>query len=478
LKAMWLSVWKPTLAATFDEATNHRFQVGTRIGEYARQRFSNGILVSEDHMHLKDAIVSTVGHAVGDAPAIFEATVEHARVLCRADVLSRVSRDSWDMIEVKMSTQVKEEHIPDISIQYFCFSRAGYEIEKCHLMHVDKTYVRSGKIDPARLLIAEDVTARVQEHVSTIEDRIKQFVDTLDSPACPEISPGDYCDQPFRCAFYDHCNAPRAAYSIYELSRATKAIATLEALKIEFLRDIPSDFPLTARQKTIVDASKTDKPIIDRAEIANFLGTLSYPLYYFDFETINPAIPLFDKTRPYQTIPFQFSLHVQNKLGGGCVHHDFLLEERQDPREKLIQEMLRLLGTCGSIVAYNMTFEIQCIKGLADSFPEYADGLLSLIPRFRDLIVPFKKGYYVHRDFHGSASLKDILPVVVPSLSYKKLEIQEGETASLKYEQWISSLMEPPVWEKTRSDLLRYCEVDTLGMVEIMRVLMKVGSHT
>ena len=248
----------------------------------------------------------------------------------------------------------------------------------------------------------------------------------------------------------------------------------MEALKIEFLADIPNDFPLTARQKTIVEASKTDKPIIDRAGISDFLDTLSYPLYYFDFETINPAIPLFDKTRPYQTIPFQFSLHVQNEPGGDCVHHEFLLEERQDPREKLIQEMLRLLGTSGGIVAYNMTFEIQCIKGLADSFPKYSDWLLALIPRFRDLIVPFRKGYYVHRDFHGSASLKDVLPVMVPSLSYKKLEIQEGETASLKYELWVSGLMEPAAWEKTRSDLLRYCAVDTLGMVEIMRVLLKI----
>ena len=152
-------------------------------------------------MHLKEAIVSTAGHVDGGAPAIFEATAEHARVLCRADVLSRVSRDSWDMIEVKMSTQVKEEHIPDIGIQYFCFSRAGYDVEKCHLMHVDKNYVRNGEIDPARLLIAEDVTARVQVHVSTIEDRIKQFVDALDSPTCPEIAPGDQCTPPYSARF-------------------------------------------------------------------------------------------------------------------------------------------------------------------------------------------------------------------------------------------------------------------------------------
>ena len=180
--------------------------------------------------------------------------------------------------------------------------------------------------------------------------------------------------QPYTCAFYDHCNAPRAAYSIYELSRATKAIATLEALKIEFLADIPNDFPLTARQKTIVEASKTDESIIDRDRYQRF------PQHVDRIRSTTSisrrSIRRFRcSTKRAPTRQFRFSSHFTFKtsLDGDCVHHEFLLEERQDPREELIQEMLRLLGTSGSIVAYNMTFEIQCIKGLADSFPEYAD---------------------------------------------------------------------------------------------------------
>ena len=188
-----------------------------------------------------------------------------------------------------------------------------------------------------------------------------------------------------------------------------------------------------------------------------------------------PAAGPADPGRPYQVVPFQFSLDVQKSPNGPCTHHDFLLEERRDPRRELVEAMLKLLlENAGSIVAFNMTFEIGVIKDLAETFPEYRAQMLSLVPRFRDLIVPFRSGDYVHRDFHGSNSLKDIQPVLVPSLSYKALDIQEGGTASLKYELFASGDMPEVEWKKTRENLLRYCGLDTGAMVEIMRV---IASH-
>jgi hypothetical protein len=474
LKALWLSIHKPDLAAPLDEATSHRFRVGTLIGEYARRLFAGGVLIEEDHFHLKEAVASTQRHVDGGVPAIFEATAEYGRVLCRADVLQRIADNTFDLYEVKMSTSVKEEHVPDVAIQHYCMTRAGYKIRNNYLMHVNKNYVRNGEISVGKLLAAEDVTPLIHKYVSTIGEEIPRFVAVIDLPECPAVPIGAQCNVPYKCAFYDHCNPPHEDYTINELPRGEKAIATLKAIGIKYLIDVPVDFPLSDRQRLVVRANKSSEPVINKAAIKEFLDTLVYPLYYFDFETINPAIPLFNNSRPYQNQPFQFSLHVQKEPGGACVHHEFLSNERRDPRRELIEEMLKLLGKTGSIVAYNMNFEIGVIKGLADSFPEYKKRLLALVPRFRDLIVPFRSGYYVHRDFHGSASLKDVQPVVVPSLSYKKLEIQEGETASLKYEKWMSGEMETGEWEKTRQALLQYCGLDTEAMVEIVNTLLTV----
>ena len=474
-KMLWLSINEPDLAGETDEATQHLFDVGHKVGENARLRFLGGMLVTEDHMHMSQAIKSTEAFVKNGAPAIFEATVRNDKLQCRADVLKRVgkNKNEWDIYEVKMSTKLKDEHLDDVAIQRYCFEKAGYKIRKTFLVHINTEYIRHGDIDVQELFLEEDITRQVLEIMPDVPQKVKELVAVLASTKCPKAEPGDQCYSPYECAFIDNCIDPPPEYSIYELSRGKKIWPKLEEMGIELLKDLPGDFPLSVRQSQHVLSVKTKKAVVDKKSLSEYLDQLEYPLYHFDFETINPAIPLFENSRPYQTTPFQFSLHVQKKKNGECEHYEFLLKEAADPREQLIKEMLRLLGKKGTIVAYNMSFETGVIKDLARTFPKYADQLNDLIPRFWDLIVPFRNGDYAHYDFHGSASIKDVLPVLVPSLSYKKLDIQEGGTASLKYELWATGEMKRAEWEKIYKDLLKYCGLDTLAMVEILRVLYK-----
>ena len=472
-KRLWLGVNKPDQGDEPDPAAKHIFDVGLRVGEYARLLFEGGILVSEDHMHLSQAITTTESLVMSGATAIFEAAARSEIVLCRTDILTRDGKTSneWDMHEAKMNAHVEDEHIDDLAIQRYCFEKAGYRFRKTFLLHLNPEYVRHGDIDLRRLFIKEDVTQMVLARLPGVENRAKELAGILESQICPTAEPGAHCEKPNKCPFYGICNSVHPDYSIYELSRGQKVVPKLKEKGIGLLKDIPSGFQLSKRHGRQVLSVKTKLPVIDRSAIKKHLDALVYPLYHFDFETINPALPPFQNSRPYQANPFQFSLHIQNEKCGKCEHHGFLAKEPEDPRKPLIREMLRLLGKTGTIVAYNMAFEKRVIQDMAATFPEYSDQLLALLPRFWDLIVPFRSGHYMHYDFHGRESLKAVLPVLVPSLSYKTLAIQEGGTASLKYELWVTGEMDEAEWEKTYQDLLKYCELDTLAMVEILRVL-------
>jgi len=476
-KLLWLAVNKPEEGEEVDEATQHRFDVGHRVGEYARMRFEGGVLIEEDHMHLSEAVKSTKAAVEKGVPSIFEATEKYDTVLCRADILERVSKKgkTWDIIEVKMSGDVKEPHFDDLAIQRYCFEKAGYAIRNTRLMHIDTKYVRKGEIDPSKLLAEKDITGEVLEKQKDIGEKIKEFSEILASNKCPAMEPGDQCEDPYLCPYYDLCNKPLPEGSIYFLPGGKKVWPALEEMKITKIKDIPDDFKLNHRQRQMVISARTGKTVVDKEAVRKLLDTLEYPLYFFDFETIGPAIPAFENSWPYQNIPFQFSLDIQKKKNGECEHHEFLLKEQCDPREALAKEMVGLLGKKGSIIAYNITFEKTRIKELAEAVPRLSKDLLALLPRFWDLIVPFRSGHYVHRGFLESVSIKNVLPIVVPSLSYKSNEIQEGGTASLKYELWATGEMKDAEWGKTYKDLLKYCGLDTLAMVEILKVLYKAS---
>jgi hypothetical protein len=476
VKLLWLGAHKPELAAPADESRQHTFDIGHRVGELAQKRFPGGILVAEDHMHSQEAVATTLRLVTTAPPALFEAAAGTADLTCRADILVNVDGKGrlWDLHEVKSTAHVKDVHYPDVAFQKYCFEQAGFQIRDAYLMHIDRSYVRHGEVEPDRLLLAANITAEADQHMVGIQERLDSLLSVLRSDTQPEVAVGPQCMTPYECPFYAYCHADEKEepYTIDELGGkdGVAAIAKLEAMGIKYLKDIPDDFPLSTRYRNAVLSNRTRQPVIDKGPIKAHLGKLFYPLYYFDFETIGAAIPPYDNSRPYTNLPFQYSLHIQKQENGPVEHREFLLKERTDPREQLVERMLADLGTKGTIVAYNMTFEKGVIAELATTFPLHSDALLALLPRFWDLIVPFRKAY-AHYDFHCSASLKNVLPALVPSLSYEALAIQEGGDASLKYLAWQDGAMDEKEWAQVYEDLRKYCGLDTMAMVEIMKVL-------
>lgn len=478
-KMLWLSIHQSDDAAEIDAATEWRFTVGHLVGEYAQKCFKNGVLIADSHEDLGAAIENTKNRTMAGAMAIFEATVEYDSILCRADIIKRVKKGQnfWDIYEVKSSSKVKDAHFPDVAVQRYCFEGAGYRIRNTYVMHVDGTYVRNGDIEPVKLLKPVEIGEEVSALLPGVGTQARQLLKIINSTTCPKMEIGDHCTNPYVCAFYDTCHEPVPEHSIYELSRPGKALGELEAMGVSLLKDIPDGFKLSIRNAQYVQSVKTGKPVIDAKAVRAYLDELAYPLYHLDFETICCAIPPFDKSRPYQTIPVQFSLDIQAKPCGKISHHEFLGKNRSDPREEIIKKMIDLLGSKGSIIAYNAGFETSKIQSLAEDFPHYRKKLSALVPRFWDLIVPFKNGAFAHPEFCGSASLKYVLPALVPQLSYMDLEVQEGGTASLLLEQWYYGAMTEKDWKKYHPHLLKYCGLDTRAMVEILRVLYDAVGH-
>ncbi len=204
------------------------------------------------------------------------------------------------------------------------------------------------------------------------------------------------------------------------------------------------------------------------ADLQRSISGLEYPLTFLDFETFNPALPYYSGTRPYQVIPFQWSMHIQHP-DGSLEHREFLHEGTDDPRLAFINSLIAAAGTSGSIVTYS-GYEETRLKQLASDFPEYANGLQSLVLRMFDLLKAIRSHYY-HPGFHGSFSLKSVLPVLVPELGYEDLEICDGSMASVAYAKMIHPDTEKSEQERIRTALLAYCQRDTEAMVRVLGVL-------
>ncbi|MEO8733011.1 MAG: DUF2779 domain-containing protein, partial [Flavobacteriales bacterium] len=221
-----------------------------------------------------------------------------------------------------------------------------------------------------------------------------------------------------------------------------------------------------------VDGCISGKGTMDRDALRHWLDELRYPLHHFDFETMNPAVPLYDGSRPFQQLPFQYSLHIQDAPCGPVQHREFLGDGSGDPREALVQQLLADIGPTGDILAYYASFEIGRLRELARDLPHHAAAIAKLLPRIKDLIVPFKQGWYYSPAMNGSNSIKAVLPALVqgPELDYHALNIQEGNTASLRYTQLAQGIY-PGDAAQLRADLLAYCRLDTLAMVKVLGVL-------
>jgi hypothetical protein len=300
---------------------------------------------------------------------------------------------------------------------------------------------------------------------------LQLFQKVLKKDKAPSIEIGKRCFDPYECEFTGFCWLRVPEYSIYNITRLKwdkkEELRGRGILKVE---DVPESFYLNDVQRLEVAVARNGKEHIDRKSIKELLSGLEYPLHFLDFETIGPAIPPYDGLRPFQQIPFQFSLHICDR-NGEVRHVEFLGDGKTDPRADLAKALAENVGESGSVIAYNAAFEGRAIKELAETFPQYKKKLLSLESRLWDLMAPFMKRHYVHPKFHGSASLKAVLPALVPSMTYDGMTISEGGAASQAYLDIMSGKLAKEDQDKIRQDLLAYCGQDTLAMVKILEVL-------
>jgi predicted RecB family nuclease len=303
-----------------------------------------------------------------------------------------------------------------------------------------------------------------------IPGQLEELKGMLAVDRAPEIQPSRHCHKPYDCEFWDHCTKDMPEFWVYDISGiGQEKLDELADMGIQAIRDIPETFSLSQIQDRIrASVSNRQEFISDQLEAE--LNDVVYPVHFLDFETIGVAIPRYAGTRPYQTIPFQWSDHILYE-NGKLEHREYLCNEDKDPREEFTQTMLDALGTKGSIVIYT-SYETGILNSLIEHFPQYAAELQSVIDRFVDLYAIIRRNYY-HPKFYGSFSLKYVLPALVPEMSYENLSIQDGMQASLDYLRMIDSATSEDEKARIRSDLLTYCGQDTLAMVKIRDELLK-----
>lgn len=470
-KLLWVTKNEKGRIPEPDELTHSRFKEGNVIGVLATKVFENGIDLSE--LSFKDNLEKTK-EALNERTPIFEAGFLADNLFSRGDILFPVGKE-WDIIEVKSGTKVKDINIHDVSFQKYVYEKAGLKIRKCFLMHVNNQYVKDGGIEPKEFFVQADITEKVLEFSEGIEKRINNMFKIINSKETPKIDIGQYCKDPYECALKSGCWAFLPQESVFNLYLGGKKSHQLYKDGILKIKDIPEDIKLSERQAIQKECALNKNCKVNKKEIKKFLSSLNYPLYYLDFETINPAIPKFDGMKPYQQIPFQYSLHIQEKKGGKLKHISFLADGTNDPRPKFMQSLKENLGEKGDIIVYNESFEKSRLKECADSFPEFKDWTENnILPRIKDLLIPFRQFHFYDPKQCGSASIKKVLPVM-SDLSYEDMEINNGGYASIEYERvTYDENVSDKEKKKVRKDLEKYCELDTQAEAEIIKKLYGV----
>jgi hypothetical protein len=466
-KLLWTLYNEPALIPAPSPALQARFDVGRDVGRLAQRLWPGGVEVPYTPGDLA-ATVTRTQELMGRRVPLFEASFLVDGRYCRVDILEPVGEAGWNLVEVKSGTSLKPEHLDDVAFQADTLARAEVDLRRLLLQHLNNEYVRAGEIDPAAILCAKDVTAACQPIRSAIDVHVSEMRAVI-AGARPDTPIGPHCNAPSPCVLKDACWDWLPAHNVTTLhgARSEKSFARL-AQGIAELGDVP-DSQLTPKQRIQKACALTGALHVEPPEIRRWLSRLRYPLYLLDFETMSPAIPLLEGTRPYQRIPFQFSLHILAEPGAAPRHSEFLAETPTDPRPALL-DALGTIGAGGTVLAYNMSFEQGVLRELGRDFPDRARQCSDLIARIADLITPFRAFHLYHPDQRGSCSLKAVLPAFT-GRGYAGLEIQEGEQASREYLRVVCG--DVPADEKARTlqALRDYCRRDTLAMVELLDVL-------
>lgn len=467
LKQLWWRVHEPKARElqTPDEL-QVVFDRGHLVGERARSEFQGGTLIGHEHWEVDRKLADTAAALASKAPAIFEAAFAAKGVYAAVDVLER-RKKGHALVEVKSTTSVKDQHIPDVAIQLYALREAGLDVRRADLMHLNRDCRYP---DLSDLFVRADVTEAAEDFLPSIPGHLKRMRKSL-SGQLPVVEVGPQCGDPYPCPFQGRCfeevpddHVSTLYYFGGKLARA------LEEEGVESIHDIPKDATLSEVQARQVKAVRTGKPVVEPG-LSSALTQLAAPIAYLDFETIYPAIPVWKGCGPFMHVPVQMSCHVVGARGA-MVHHEFLADGLADPRPAMAEAVVRACGDARTILAHNASFERRALEHLAENVPSRRRALRAIIGRLVDLL-PIVRDHVYHPDFGGSFSLKAVAPALVPGLDYESLEIGDGATAAGALEGLLlaGEGLGPGERKSLRKRLLAYCKQDTFAMVKVVDAL-------
>ncbi len=481
-KIAWLQKYKPELQ-TWDAAALSRMEIGNEVGDLAMSLFGEYVEVTtynDDKLDLSAMLRRTAEELQKGTSVVCEASFEYNGLYCAVDIL-KAEDGGYALYEVKSSTNdSKDVYMADIAYQCYVLSHCGVSVTRACLITINSDYVFDGTLDLSQFFRITDVSDAIEQESIRLEERLSQAEALLASEDEPHIDLHDGCNAPYPCRFWSYCAAHLPSPSVFDLYRMSFA------KKLNYYRKgqiSPADL---VGEKTI----KNDKqlrqiqhavqelpPYTNPEGLRKFLSTLSFPLYFLDFETMQPVIPRYVGTKPFAQIPFQYSLHYIEEEGGELFHKEFLAQPDTDPRRAIAERLCEDIPKDVCVTAYNKVFECSRLKELAALFPDLADHLLNIEQNIRDLLTPFQAGYYYTRAMGGSFSIKSVLPALYPddpTLDYRNLTgVHNGGEAM----ELFPKLATLPAEEReiAREQLLRYCELDTFAMVKVWEAIRKAA---
>ncbi len=481
-KILWLNQYKPDTFIS-DSSTENRMDTGNRVGDLAMQLFGEFTEVTacdkDGNIDIAQMIKNTDDCLKSGVINICEASFFKDGLYCAVDILHK-EKDGYAIYEVKSSTHVAPVYITDISYQKHVLENCGVTITGTYLVYINNDYVFDGTLDIHKLFTIKDVSLLVAEEqkLHDIESDLQKANALLENPNEPDINLSINCHEPYECGYWQYCsrNLPKPnVFDVYRLSFGKKIEAYRDGY-IEF-GDIRQAVKLNEIQKRQLDfVLKNIDEHIDKNGIESFLSTLTYPLYFLDFETMQLVIPEYPNSKPYQQITFQYSLHYIENENGELKHKEFLGESGKDPRRDLAKQLCLDIPENACVLAYNKGFECGRIKELAELFPDLSTKLMIIRKNIKDLIEPFHKGYYYNKAIGNSFSIKSVLPAMFPNdaeLDYHNLEgVHNGGDAMTIFP--LIKDMPPEEQTVARKNLLKYCELDTYAMVKIWQKLKEL----
>jgi hypothetical protein len=433
---LWLKKHDPKKIPQVDAATQAMFDAGHAFEPYVESLFPEGLgLGFTDYDEYKSLPLRTKQAIESGAQVLFQPRFEWREFTCISDIVSIVEGKTVDLYEIKSSTRVKPDHLYDLAFQKAVLEGNGFTVRTVSVIHVNNQYVRNGDVNPKELTTFTDVTDQVNE----LRDKTK-----------------DYMVAALRVALQSTMPDPNP-----ELAK----LGSKKDWQVIYNNLFPPEAKIWPYDTA---------PIINQQEIRRFLDGLQYPLYFFDYETMQGLVPYFDGQRPYQQIPFQYSLHILREPDGELEHIEYLHRDNTNPATSVVERLVNDIGDTGTIITWSMSFEKSINGDLGRMYPEHSEKIISINDRVVDLMIPFKSKWYDDPRCEGSASIKKVLPVLCPELSYKSLGIQDGNSAQRLWMEAVLDGKRADQKEQILSDLIEYCKLDTLAMVEIYRVLLNI----